>query len=219
VFAWIGLLGIPIGTIIAVVILLYLRKPGIQIIFSGVPAGDLTASQVAEVEEVSKKSNNGVVLAVVVGVLLIVSLPIVAAIAVPGLLRARMSGNEVSAMSTMRAISSAQVAYQTICGGYAPSLTVLGAGNYISAELATGVTVSRSGYRVTIQALSLGAAPAAGTPGCAETVTDYRALAEPENPGTTGVRYFAVGPDGVVYEDTVPMYDGRLSPTARPVSR
>ena len=36
---------------------------------------------------------------------------IIAAIAVPGLLRARMSGNESSAIGSMRAINSAEVAY------------------------------------------------------------------------------------------------------------
>ena len=36
---------------------------------------------------------------------------IIAAIAVPGLLRARMSGNESSAIGSMRAINSAQASY------------------------------------------------------------------------------------------------------------
>ena len=46
---------------------------------------------------------------------------IIAAIAVPGLLRARMSGNESSAIGSMRAINSAQVAYSSSAasGGYA----------------------------------------------------------------------------------------------------
>ena len=37
---------------------------------------------------------------------------IIAAIAVPGLLRARMSGNESSAIGSMRAINSAEAAYR-----------------------------------------------------------------------------------------------------------
>ena len=36
---------------------------------------------------------------------------ILAAIAVPGLLRARMSGNEASAIGSMRTVNSAQVTY------------------------------------------------------------------------------------------------------------
>src|SRR5512136_2595472 len=49
---------------------------------------------------------------------------IIAAIAVPGLLRARMSGNEASAIGSMRAINSAESTYAASCGGgfYSPSL-------------------------------------------------------------------------------------------------
>src|ERR1051325_9199648 len=53
---------------------------------------------------------------------------IIAAIAVPGLLRARMSGNESSAIGSLRAVNSAQASYSSACGqgGYATSLTILG---------------------------------------------------------------------------------------------
>ena len=51
---------------------------------------------------------------------------IIAAIAVPGLLRARMSGNESSAIGSMRAINSAQAAFSSSnSGGYAGTLDVL----------------------------------------------------------------------------------------------
>ena len=53
---------------------------------------------------------------------------IVAAIAVPGLLRARMSGNEASSIGSLRAINSGQSIYAASCGSgfYAPSLVSLG---------------------------------------------------------------------------------------------
>ena len=68
---------------------------------------------------------------------------IIAAIAVPGLLRARMSGNESSAIGSLRAINSAQASYSSGAGqgSYATSLTILGtpctAGNqgFISPDL------------------------------------------------------------------------------------
>src|SRR4051812_15709930 len=49
---------------------------------------------------------------------------IIAAIAVPGLMRARMSGNEASAIGSLRAINSGQAAYSTSCasGAYAVTL-------------------------------------------------------------------------------------------------
>ena len=37
VLSWIGLIGFPIGTIVSIIVLLYLRKPGIKFLFSGHP--------------------------------------------------------------------------------------------------------------------------------------------------------------------------------------
>ena len=52
---------------------------------------------------------------------------IIAAIAIPGLLRARMSGNEASAIGSMRAISSGQAVYSGAAaqGGYATGLMIM----------------------------------------------------------------------------------------------
>ncbi len=53
---------------------------------------------------------------------------IIAAIAVPGLLRARMTGNETSAIASLKVTTSSQVAYSASCGsgGYAATYAVLG---------------------------------------------------------------------------------------------
>jgi len=53
---------------------------------------------------------------------------IIAAIAVPGLLRARMSGNEASGIGSIRTIASAEATYASACGGggYAVTLADLG---------------------------------------------------------------------------------------------
>src|SRR4051812_32912093 len=67
---------------------------------------------------------------------------IIAAVAVPGLLRARMSANEGSAIASMRAISSAQQAYAGKCSGYAADLPELAAaGNFVSSDLTVGAIV------------------------------------------------------------------------------
>ena len=42
---------------------------------------------------------------------------IIAAIAVPGLMRARMSGNEASAIGSLRTIMSSQATFASSCGG------------------------------------------------------------------------------------------------------
>src|SRR5688500_2484136 len=52
---------------------------------------------------------------------------IIAAIAVPGLLRARISGNEASAIGSTRAVVSAELDYWGLNKGYAVDLADLGA--------------------------------------------------------------------------------------------
>ena len=82
---------------------------------------------------------------------------IIAAIAIPGLLRARMSGNEASAIGSMRAVGSAEASYSAGAaqGGYAVSLARLaaacpgGSQGFISTDLALDPSV-KSGYTITL---------------------------------------------------------------------
>src|SRR3982074_892558 len=89
---------------------------------------------------------------------------IIAAIAIPGLLRARMAGNEASGIGSLRAINSGQAAYSSSCanGGYAQSLGDLflapaGGSGFISPDLAANGTVE-SGYTITLAAATVPAA-------------------------------------------------------------
>ena len=82
---------------------------------------------------------------------------IIAAIAVPGLLRARISGNEASAIGSLRAVSSAQSTFSASCGNgqYAKTLDVLGSGPsggsaFISPDLGAAATATKSGYQVSM---------------------------------------------------------------------
>src|SRR5207249_10456606 len=77
---------------------------------------------------------------------------IIAAIAVPGLLRARMSGNEASAIGSLRAINTAQQNFSHFCNGYADALTDLatrpgGQQLYLSPDLTAGATADKTGDR------------------------------------------------------------------------
>ena len=127
---------------------------------------------------------------------------IIAAIAVPGLLRARMSGNEASAIGSMRAINTSQQNYSQQCNGYAPVLTELKlAGNFLSPDLTSAASVAKSGFTVTMAAA--GTASAIPTPpaGCIATVTNYFATAVPLKVGSTGTRSFATTEQGTIYYD------------------
>src|SRR6188472_678618 len=98
---------------------------------------------------------------------------IIAAIAVPGLLRARMSGNEASAIGSMRAINTSQQNYSQQCNGYSPSLTELRvAGNFLSPDLTATASVAKSGFTVTMVQASTGAAIPAPPAGCTGTTTN-----------------------------------------------
>src|SRR6202045_1730163 len=82
---------------------------------------------------------------------------IIAAIAVPGLLRARMAGNEASAIGSLRAVNSSNINYMTNCAngsGYSKTLVVLGTPPdfggqpFISPALGLASPVVKSGYTI-----------------------------------------------------------------------
>jgi len=127
---------------------------------------------------------------------------IIAAIAVPGLLRARMSGNEASAIGSMRAINTAQQNYSQQCNGYAPGLVTLKtAGNYLSPDLTSGATVSKSGYTVALTPAATTNAVAGQPAACGAPTTNYYASAMPLST-STGTRSFATNEAGTIYQDS-----------------
>lgn len=141
---------------------------------------------------------------------------IIAAIAIPGLLRARMSGNEASAIGSLRSINSAQATYSASAAGgaYANDLQILGnpcAGGtepFLSRDLTTSNLVLKSGYNV---ALAAGANAGAGPVDCNNqpTFLSYMSTAVPAAPQSTGVRGFASTQGGTIWENTA----GSVAPT------
>ena len=134
---------------------------------------------------------------------------IIAAIAVPGLLRARMTGNETSAIASLKVTTSSQVAYSAACGNgaYAATFIVLGTPpspggqGFISADLGSSATPQKSGYNFTLAA---GAGSAAGPNDCngTATITAYKSTGVPMTNGTTGTRSFAVNAGNTIWQLT-----------------
>jgi len=138
---------------------------------------------------------------------------IIAAIAVPGLLRARMSGNEASAIGSLRAINSGEASYSASCasGGFAIDLADLvkpppgSTQGFISPDLSANGIV-KSGYKVTIaKDASAGTSDigtAAGTCNASAGVpaSSYWAGADPVTPGGTGTWYFATDARGTLFK-------------------
>jgi prepilin-type N-terminal cleavage/methylation domain-containing protein len=126
---------------------------------------------------------------------------IIAAIAVPGLLRARMAGNEASAIGSMRAVNTAQQNYSQLCNGFAPVLPELQlAGNFLSPDLTSANTVTKSGYTVTMN-VGTGAPNATQVAGCTASGSGYYASALPVTVGSTGTRAFATNALGTIWQD------------------
>ena len=128
---------------------------------------------------------------------------IIAAIAVPGLLRARMSGNEASAIGSVRAIHSGNVAYFSTCGGYAVSFNDATAGlavlNYLPTEF-NAATPRKSGYDFTIANGNGAAASGSGAGQCTGAQSTFFATGIPVTVGSSGQRSFAVREMGTVYQ-------------------
>ena len=136
---------------------------------------------------------------------------IIAAIAIPGLLRARMSGNEASAIGSLRAINSGMSSYAASCanGFYAPSLVILatppaaGQEGFISADLATEPSL-KSGYTVgtTAGALAAGAPASCNGVAIGGVANTYFAAAAPLTAGSSGTRFFGTNQGGTIYQST-----------------
>ena len=140
----------------------------------------------------------GVLVGVVAAVVLVLVVPIigiVAAIAIPSLLRARVAANEASAIGNLRTVVSAQAAYQSANQGFYEGQWECLAGvrtcipdyngpTFLDATLFAG---PRSGYVHELH----GGAPVAAAKGISPSSTDaYVVIAYPVTPFKTGVRAF-----------------------------
>jgi type IV pilus assembly protein PilA len=143
---------------------------------------------------------------------------LLAAIAVPGLMRGRMSGNEASAVASMRTITGAQAAFASTCGGggYANSLADLAKAPesgtaFVPPDVAAAIPdgTPKSGYVFTVTGGGATIMPAADTCNDADedAVAEFFAQGDPSDPGTTGIRFFAADESGEMRQDSAQLAD------------
>ncbi len=147
------------------------------------------------------------------GIVIIPLILIVAAIAIPNLLRSRMAANEASAVGSLRTIYEASVSYsETYKNGYPANLEVLtGTGvpscdhaGLIGAQLASG---RRNGYVFTYEPSSgpvreSVALTLEGSDCSVRGAAGFSVTADPITRGTTGQRSFFVDQTGVIRYDS-----------------
>jgi type IV pilus assembly protein PilA len=131
---------------------------------------------------------------------------IIAAIAIPNLLRSRIAANEASAVGSMRTINTAEVTYASTypATGFAGSLAALG-----------GSGTSSSSSNALLLDSVLGCSSGTGTTPCAKSGYNFTLAASGSNPATfytanaapvsydqTGKRYFYTDASGVIRYNT-----------------
>jgi len=136
---------------------------------------------------------------------------IIAAIAIPNLLRSRMAANEASAVGSLRTINTAEVTYATTyptigfaaltaLGGTAPCTSATSTAACLLDDVLSGAAATKSGYLFTV------------TPGSQTPVVTYSSVATPVAIGQSGQRGFFSDQSGVIRYTT----DGSAPTNASP---
>jgi type IV pilus assembly protein PilA len=165
------------------------------------PAHKSSEGQVSKMKR-QEKGFSLIELLIVVAIILII-----AAIAIPNLLRSRMAANEASAVGSIRTMNTASVTYNSTYGnGFPPSLSAIGttgtgAVSCTNAELIDSVLTggSKSGYNFALVAGTVALTSSSSSCSSGYGYSDgYVVTATPITTGTTGQRAFCSDASGVI---------------------
>jgi type IV pilus assembly protein PilA len=135
---------------------------------------------------------------------------IIAAIAIPSMLRSRMAANQSTAVANLRTIISATVSYSvTYANGYPPSLSALGGVEGVPATCNAAILIDpilstapfqKTGYQFTLKGDqgSVANSPA----GCTAGSVGYVLSASPLTVGLSGNLSYCSDESGVLHYDT-----------------
>jgi type IV pilus assembly protein PilA len=135
---------------------------------------------------------------------------IIAAIAIPNLMRSKMAANEASAVGSIRTINTAEVTYSSSWGvGYAVDLPTLGGAASPCVAIVTNAclidpiltSATKSGYTF----------GAKGTLAAGAVLNGFEASGVPVTVGQTGQRAFCSDQTGVIRFDTAGVGNGALA--------
>jgi prepilin-type N-terminal cleavage/methylation domain-containing protein len=149
---------------------------------------------------------------------------IIAAIAIPSLLRSRMAANESGAIADSRVVASAEHAYAASNGSAYGHMSCLG--TPVTCGFAPGTTAfvdSMVASLATKSGYSRSFVPGSAILGSVDTggLESWVYVATPSSVGQTGTRGFAVDDKGMVCQDpsgaVPPLSGARLDPTCSPV--
>jgi type IV pilus assembly protein PilA len=114
---------------------------------------------------------------------------VIAAIAIPNLMKSRIAANEASAVGSLRSINTAEVTYNTTYNTYTCTLLALGppSGGAPPSSASAGILDSNlaSGFKSGYAFI-----PASCTVSATGVTTGYQWSGNPSAPGTSGSRYF-----------------------------
>jgi type IV pilus assembly protein PilA len=145
---------------------------------------------------------------------------IIAAIAIPNLLRARIAANESSAAGSIRTINTGEVSYFSQYQTFAPTLVALGPGGPTTA-CPTPPTAAASCFIDGVLSSNgnpVGAGKSGYTFAAAGNATTYNATASALTQNSTGVRAFCSIEDAVVrFQNPGPIAVGACAQTVAPL--